>query len=186
VLTDVRSAFEAYRSALLARDGAAGADAVTQSTLAKYEEYRDLALTGDEATVKGLSIVHRFTALMTRHRVPASELHAMDGRALFVYAIEQGWISQGTAAQVEIGDVAVSGNTASAEAASGDQQVGRFVFLKERGRWKLDLTKLLVASGPALQAAAQQQGLSENEFIFQLISATTGRTVTEEIWKPLM
>ena len=185
VVADVRSGFEAYRSALLNRDGERAAQSVTKSTLVKYEEYRGLALTGDETTVKGLSLVHRLTVLMTRHRVALSDLQNMDGRALFQHGVEQGWISQASVAQVELGDIAVSGNTASAEAGSAGEQVGRFVFVKEQDRWKLDLTKLITASEPALQAAVAQQRVSENEFLFRVIGATTGRTVTDTIWKPL-
>jgi hypothetical protein len=182
---DVREGFEAYRSALMDRDGQAAADAVTATTIAKYQEYRDLALTGDESTVKALSIVHRLTVLIVRHRTDVAALKVMDGRALLAHGVEQGWVSQNSVVRLKLGEVTVLGDSASAEATSGGQPAGRFLFAKEQGRWKLDLAKLLTATDPALRAAAKEQGVSENEYIFSLISATSGRTVTDEIWKPL-
>jgi len=112
---DVEKAFAGYRQALIDQKGAAAAELVAPATIAEYQNYRDLALTGDEKTVKGLSITARTNVLMMRHRVGKDLLKTMDGKQVLAYAVDQNWIGKEGVQRAGVTDVDISGSNASAK-----------------------------------------------------------------------
>jgi hypothetical protein len=182
----VKKAFESYRSALLNQDGKAAVEAVSSNTIKMYQEYRDQAMTGDEQSVKGLSIVNRMQVLLMRHRIDPKLLKKMDGNEVFAYAVDQNWIGKNSVVRLTLEDVAVSGPRATAKASADGKQTGeRFHFVREEGSWKLDLGPTIQATDQVMQGIARKKGMSENELVFSLITSVSGRQVTEAIWRPL-
>lgn len=181
----IQETFTAYRSALQSSNGKVAANAVTRSTIDRYGEYRDLALSGAPTTVKALPMIDRMIVLTVRRRVDAETIRSMDGRALLAHGVKQGWISQTAVARVELGRIFVGGDTATAEALADGRRFAQFKFAREGERWKLDLTKVMAATEPGLKALAEKQGLSENQLLFRLVAGTGGPPVTEAIWQPL-
>jgi hypothetical protein len=159
---------------------------VSSGTIQVYQEYRDLALAGDEKTIKDLSMVNRMQVLLVRQRVKLDLLKTLDGSGLFGYAVDQNWVGKNGVVRSGIQDVAARDQRATAKVTvDGKVTAEVFHFVKEGGQWKFDLMPTIKKSDQVLQMTAKSRGMEENEFLFSIISSLSGRKVTDEIWKPL-
>lgn len=147
---EVRERFEAYRAAVLARDGKRASELVDRRTIEAYQTYLELARTVDRAGLLGLDWMGKMMVLRVRHEFDAGAIAAMTGLSLFIAGVEHGWISDASVRSIEVADVDVSGTNA---AISVVQQPGVpvFHFIKEADGWKLVMWKLMAMSEPALQ-----------------------------------
>lgn len=181
----MRKAFARYRSALMAKDGAAAAEAVDTGTLAYYGRIHDLALTGTAASVKKQGLIDRMMVVRIRHDVDVETLKKMNGPALFAYAVDNGWVSASSVEKAELGKVKVTGKDAKGEFVSGGRVAPfSFEFKKEAKGWRFSLLPLLSIGEPALKQMAQQSGQEENDFLLALIEKVSGKAVPHTIWEP--
>lgn len=183
---DVRRVFDRYQAAVVAADGEATLAAVDRRTVAYYGTMVGLALDADSATVAALPFMDRLMVLSLRHRVPADTLRAFDGARAFAYGVAHGWTDQGAAARQSLGGVRVAGDSASADLLLNGVAVPgvAFGFVREEG-WRLDLTSVLDASAPAMRAAVEEMGETEDGFIVFALRALTGRAPGPELWRPV-
>ena len=181
----VKDTFNNYKKAILASDGKEAAKWVDKKTFAYYGKMLAMTLKADSAEVAVLPLMDRLTVLSLRHRVPMKDIAALDGKQLFIYSIDQGMVGRNSVANVEIGEVVLNGNSASGQlVASGEESPLYFKFNKEDGQWKLDLTSLFGPTTEGLQKMLVDQGMTENQFIFQALEMMTGKPVSDKIWSP--
>lgn len=181
----VREAFEGYRQALIDKDGNQAASRVTSSTIDAYQDFRDQALMAEEGTVRSLSMANRMQVLLLRHRIDPAELEQMDGRAVFAYAVDREWVGKDGVVRIELHDIAVNGARATARVGvNGVTSAEVMHFRKEDGEWRFDLGPTLRRSDQVLQQLASQRGLTENEYLFSMITTLSGEQVTDAIWQP--
>jgi hypothetical protein len=180
----VRAAFDGYKTAILNNNGQHAVDHVSRSTFRYYEEMRDLALYGTEAEVKSLSTINIMQVLTMRHRVPTRELQGLSGTELVVYSIDRGWVGKDSVARLTIGEVTLNGELAFAAGGTGGPAGVPIRFVREDGRWRLDLTHFIQLTSAAMDFLAAQRGVSREQLIFILLSAVSGRQVNESIWQP--
>lgn len=181
---EVRAAFEAYRRALVGRDGAAAVAAVTGGTVAFFDECRRAALTMPRAQLESRDVIFRYTVFELRSRPDAARLRTMSGRDVFVRAVAEGQVGANIAT-LQAGDVEVDGDRATIElrAPGGTMPV---TFRKEGSSWRLDIVELVRQSSAALgQMAARLSAGDENAGIFRLLQMTTQRPTTEALWSPV-
>jgi hypothetical protein len=184
--TDVEQAFSSYRTALLEQKGDEAVNWVAPATIKMYQETRDLALNADEATVKNLPIGARMQVLLMRHRVSLKQLQEFDGKKMFAHAVDQNWIGKEGVQRAGVSDVVVDGTQATGKVTvNGKSSTEKFHFVKENGRWTVDLTPSFSTVDRLFQQAANDQGMTENDFIFAIITKLSGRPVTSAIWQPL-
>lgn len=183
----VDKAFEAYRTAILASDGAAALDAVDATTVAYYQEMLSLALEADSATVARRPMLDQLMVLAMRVRVPVDSLRAMDGASAFVYGVDQGWIGRESVQRLDLGGVMVTGDRATASVRSGETAVSklRFGFVREAGRWRFDLTSFLGAMSSMLAILAEEQGMTEAVLLSTLLEAAIEAPVPSDAWMPV-
>jgi len=182
----VAQIWEAYRSAVLKADGKTAVDCVSSNTIELYQEYRDLAVSGDKKSIESQSMVNRMQILLMRHRIDPKLLRAMDGAAVFAHAVDKNWIGKNGVIRAGLEDISVSGSRATAKVTADGKSTGEhFHFVKEAESWKYDLGPTIKGADQALQQLARQKGLSDNEYIFSMISSLSGRKVTEAIWSPV-
>jgi hypothetical protein len=183
---DVEKAFADYREALINQKGTAAVDLIAPATIAEYQKYRDLALKGDEQTVKGLSITARTNVLMMRHRVGKDLLKTMDGRKALAYAVDQNWIGKEGVQKAGVTDVDVSGSNATAKVTvNGQKSNEKFHFVKHDGKWTIDLVQNFPQADTMFRKMAADAEMGENEFLFEILSMLSSRPVTDAIWQPL-
>ena len=183
VQDSVHAAYERYRHALLAGDGAAAVEALDRSAADLYDRYVDLVLDADSATVRDLGVVDRLTVLSLRHRVPADTVRAFTGASALAYAVEHGWIDRASVLVGRLGRVDADGDRASAATNAGDGVA--VPFRRRDGVWRPDLAALMEASGPALRAMIAETGQSDDEFIAYALLVLSRRAVSDDVWQPL-
>jgi hypothetical protein len=179
----VRKSFDAYKEAILNDKGSEAAKWVDKQTLDWYEESRQLALKAGREKLESLSMFNRMQAILIRHRVPLAELEKMDGRGLFAYAVDNGWVGKSSVSGLAIGEVSITGAFAAGTLVrEGKATALKFQFSIEEGVWKVKLLPLMKMAEPGLKAQAKRAGMTENEFIIQMTEAVSGRKVPATIW----
>lgn len=181
----IRRAFNGYKAAILRQDGDAAVLLVDRTTLEYYSRMKALALDGSKSEVRQLTPMNKIMVLTLRHRVAVDELRAMTAEALFIYAVNHGWIGKSSVLDTEIGELRVFGADASAEYIKNRVSTSlKFRFKKELGKWKLDLTSLIPIADQAMTMLIEKQGLDEDAFIINLIESVSGKRVSASIWQP--
>ncbi|MEM7792150.1 MAG: hypothetical protein AAF546_12165, partial [Verrucomicrobiota bacterium] len=103
----------------------------------------------------------------------------------FVYAVDNDWIGKTGVVPMEIGNVRESGTRAVSDAFLDGQKIPyEFIYKKEDGEWKFDLTQILMNTEAPLRMAAKQSNMQENQFIFVIIETVSGNKPNESLWSP--
>ncbi len=182
---DVEAAWAEFKEASLSGKGEIAAGRVTSATHDYYEEIRKLALEGSRDELGKYVFMKRYIALSIRLRIPADRLRSMSGRELFVYSVDQGWIAKNSATDEGIREVTVTGDHARAVATKAGQPIGLYYhFVKEDGVWRLDMLQLMKFANAAFDRMLQHSGMTEAQFTKRFLEATTGKTVTDDLWIP--
>jgi|GEM_PF-1970990 hypothetical protein len=181
----VRKSFEAYAAAIVNDKGEDAAECVDQQTIKWYGDIRKWALTATREELAKLGLFNRLQAMLVRHRVPRAELEKMDGRKLFIHAVDQGWVGKNSVAGIDIGDVSITSTFAEGTVVrNGRPTKMKFQFVIEGGKWKLKLMPIMTQAEPVLQAQLKREGLTEDEYILRVLEATTGRKPLPDAWDP--
>jgi hypothetical protein len=189
----VRETFEAYKQALLQRQGARASALVDRATWDYWGELRRLALSGSEEELRQRPFIERLLVVSLRHELSVEELRQMDLEAMLGRAIEAGWIAPASIAQLEMGEVRLEGDRASGQALTrtfGDppslQPVEglRYEFVREEDEWHFAFASLVAGLDRLLGDFAAQLGADEDDLIFSLVESFSGRTVLPEVWQP--
>ena len=188
---EVRRVFQAYKDALLEGDGETAAGLVDSGTLAYFESIQSLALAGSEEEVRARPFVDRLLVVTMRHELDRDMLATMDLEDLLRHAIAAGWIGKASIRQLDIGEVEISGDEATGLALTGgapppsqDGEIDplRYSFIREDGVWKFRFGSLVASLNRVITQFAQQMGANEDDLIFTLVQAISGRQVLPDIW----
>lgn len=183
---EIKSAYRRYGDAIAHGDGAAASSMVSRDTLQRYQEYRDLALTADEATLGAAPFSTRLQVLLLRQRMDAATLAPLDGAGLFAHFIGHKWLDPAGFADTQLGRVAVDGDRAQAPVQRGDRLIReRMYFLREGGAWKVNLLPNLTTTDRHIEEAAAGKRVSESEYLESLVAEVTKQPVREGLWQPL-
>lgn len=179
-------AFDSYKDAILSQDGDSAANRVSASTISQYDDYLRWARTLDKDGLKELSFINRFQVIIMKHRLPKNLLLSGSGRDAFVYAVNHDWIGKSGVVPMSADNYHISGDRAISDASHAGQMLPyKFQYIKEGGVWKYDLTIIMKISNEPLRQAAIRSGLTEDEFIFKLTEAISGKKVPDSIWEPI-
>ena len=185
---NIRKSFEEYKKIALLKDGQRAVLYADTSTLAYYSDILHLAKSGNKTDIQRKRFVDQLTILMLRHSFDASRILALqNGADVFALSIDNGLISEGATASLKLGKIVINGNEAFAEILSeqGIEPV-QLRFAYEGGRWKIDFSSLLVFADTQFGAVVNGSGLTQEEFILQILEFSTGTKPDGAIWEPLM
>ena len=189
---EVSAAFERYKAALAARDGAAAVALVTPASHAHHERVRDLALRAPRAEVEALPLTDRLLVFRLRHEFTADELRPLSGADLVRTGVEEAWSSPRTMQPLSVAAVETDGAGAAVATATraGESVPGRLLFRPGGpAGWRLDLVELARGSDTALQAAlefrAGRAGVDLDTAVRWSIEDTSGYLVDKDLWAPL-
>jgi hypothetical protein len=158
--------FKTYKAAVLAKDGPAAVDVVANTTYEFYDQARVSALDASKQELAALAPAKRMTALVMRGSLQADVLRSSTPKQLLVAAVDAGLIGEDGVKSLEIGQVQVSGESATAAAkVRGAATDFDLAFVRQDGQWKFDLLPLLDVGTRGFETAAKQQGMTVNEFI---------------------
>lgn len=183
---EVKESFRAYKTAILASDGAAVADVVTQESRDYFRTLADQALTLDREGLHQIHLSDRIYALLLRHNLEPAALERMSGAEVVSHAVDAGWIGREGADKLELGNYQVEGDVASGTILrpEGGETAFKIAFARQEGRWRLDLVALMKLTRVAFDYSLQQSGLSEDDFVLLMLEDVTGRKPGPEIWSP--
>ena len=178
--------FDAYRVAVLNGRGSAAADLVTGETIAYYQSSRDDALTLSRAELETRPIIDQIQILSLRQYLDAAELQGMDGRGLFIWAVDEGLVGEEGVRRIELTDFSIRDNDATGlVSAGGKRSTFRFRFAREDGEWRLDLLSVMAPVSSVMEAQAKKFG-GRKIFIEYLIAQGFGGQARTDIWEPLV
>lgn len=182
----VEQAFEEYKAAIVAGDGAKAVSRVTQSTVDYYGNLKRLTLEAGADEIRALSFTDKASIGLMRALMDLSYLRQLTPEQVFMYAVQEKWIGEGAMIQgTTIEGIRIDGERADAAyVASGRTSPFRFEFMKESGMWKVDLTSLIAGVDQMFrkQMASGGGALSEEQLVLSLLNARTGKKLGPEIW----
>jgi hypothetical protein len=183
----VRTSFENYRSAILNDKGEEAFNCIDSRTVKYYSDMLELVKNADSTEVSNLSLMDKMMVLTIRYRVPKEEVLTLDGKGLFIYAVESGMVGKNSVANNSIGEITIDKEFAKGQFISnGKKSPLYFHFYKEDEQWKVDLTSIFPMTNIVFKQLAEKSGLSENEYVFTLIEMITGTKPGNEIWNKLI
>lgn len=189
---EIRTLFQAYKTALLEGDGAAAARLVDVATLDYFEAIKRVGLEGSEDELRQRPFVDRLLVITMRHQLEPAELEEMDLEDLLRHAIEEGWIGRQSIRQLDIGKVELEGDEASAPALTsgvetptqdGAEPALRYEFVREDGEWKFRFHSLVASLNEIIASLTAQMGTDEDALIFMLVEQLSGRKVLPDVWQ---
>ena len=187
---EIRRVFHSYRAALTSGAGEDAAALVDRETFVYFEDLKRLALEGAEDVVRARPFVDRLLIVSMRQAVPRAELEQLDLGDLMNKALSEGWISPQTVAQLEIGEVEVKGDHATATAVSLNPMVSfdegepmLYEFQREQGGWRFGFSSLVASLNRLVEEFTAELGTEQDDLIFLLVQNLTGRPVLPDVWQ---
>ncbi len=181
----VRTCFNDYLTAIGNKDGKAAVAIVDSRTVTYYDTILDHALKSKSDVVRGLPILDKTMVLMLRSRVPADELRKMDARAVFIHTVDEGWVATDRTI-FDIGQIDVNGDRAFGQhLMRGQETPYKCRFVKEDGKWKIDITSLYSSGEAEFEKAIKESQMSEDDFLTRVLSMTAKKPVDASIWEPV-
>ncbi|WP_028662039.1 hypothetical protein [Saccharomonospora saliphila] len=176
--------FESYRQAVGDRDGDTAADLVGPEGLDHYDTLSDVAGSAGPEEFAELPAMDRFVAALFRIAAGPEQAAEMDGHAAYSFGVQEGLVDDSSVAGTEIDTVAVHGDRATAALlVHGQPAPYEFTFQLLDGMWKFDIMPVLRMARASFPQLAEQQGLTEEEFIFRALEAYAGEPVDESLFE---
>lgn len=183
----IRKCFAQYKQAILDRNGEEAVQQVDSSTLRYYASMKDAALNAKEQDVRNMTITDKINVLGFRHQIGIAQLQRLSEQELLVFLVDQGMTGREGVADSDLGQTSISGNTAQGEILSRGQKTGfKFRFVKDDGKWRLDLTALLPMVDQGMKGVVSRLGVNEDQFIVNMLERMSFKPVTSNIWEPLV
>jgi hypothetical protein len=179
----IKATFERYRTEVLAGNGAAVAGIVSPSTITHYGEVVELAQTAGPEEIAGAEVMDRLMIARLRVSMPPEELAAMDGAGLLVYGVDNGMIDASSVETSSLGEVRVEGDRGFAEMVVDSVPSGvDWEFVRAGSDWTFDLAAGFPLINDTLSQVAAENGMSDDEFIFEAATMVTGLPVDASIF----
>jgi len=178
----VRATFEDYRTEVGAGNGAVVPDLVSPSTIAHYDDVVGLARTAGPPEISALGMMDRLMIARLRVQEPP-DFAAMDGAGLLVYGVDEGMIDAEALEGNSLGEVRIEGDRAYAEMLVDGEPTGvDWEFVRDGSGWTFDLAAGFPLINEALTQVADENGMTEDEFIFTAIEMVTGTPVDVSVY----
>ncbi len=180
----IEAVFEEYRRHLLDRNGDGIPPLVSPNTVDYYGELAQLAATAGPDALARRSLIDRFTVARLRVDLSADQLAAMDGPAMLAYGVDQGYIDESSVADNQLGDIRIAGDRGFAQlmVRSKPTEVD-YEFVRVGPDWKFDLAATFPLANAAFSQSAREGGMTDDEFVFEMIELTTGEPVDASIYE---
>ena len=183
--TEVRQTFQAYRQALLNQNGVNAWETVDSHTRQYYEDVSSHCLHLEREDLNRLDHITKYTILRLRLEFRKAQLEKMDGKKLFVYSIDKGWISKSTVQSIQqMEKVTFDENLAQGYIAESPD-IPVLYFIKEKEEWYLALLKSFELANLAFKQMfkeAKEKGMSEDTFIKIMLEQVSEFKVDDRIF----
>ncbi len=181
-LSDALAACSGYRDALLSKNVEAAWSSIDQKTQEYYVTLAKKALGASREEIRKQDIITKLMILRCRVEFNKYAIAKMSGRELFAEGVSRGWISRASAESLK-GLVAVSANPSSAILALPSQPKTPVIYMtKQANGWKVELWRSFEAGNQSLKMVAQQNELTEDEFVIEMLKAASEGKFDGNLW----
>lgn len=182
----IRATYESYKKAVRAHDGVSAFDVLNAASQAHYQHLVEWIISASADDVQQLPLIERQSVLIARQCVGISELLELKtGRDLFALSVSRGWVNGDALSSFELGTIAITGNHATAPAVIGGEETGeQFRFDREGQEWRIDWTPT-DEQRDLLRLSVEMSGMSETQYLFDLVAKLSGRPISDAIWQPI-
>jgi hypothetical protein len=184
----VKECYKNYKQGLLSNNGGQTVRFVSQSGIDYYDKLLLDVIESDSTTVASKSMIDKLMILSLRWRLTPNQILELSEskESLFEYGVANGLIGQDIIESSELGRISISGDKATARIFKNGQEIPmQFKFVKEEGNWKFDVKYIIERSEAGLQQYLIQSGVSEEQYIMNVLSEMSESPVTDVIWNPI-
>ncbi len=172
------------------KDGTGVLTVFTKASFPRYEPLIKIALDGTPEQVRALPPTDRTEVLRMRLRATRAELAGLNGMEYTRFATGRGWYVSPDGGQVQSTLTRFRFNKTATEATAelvsdGERSGMRFRFIKEDDYWKYDEPFAIELYDRDLRRAARDEGVSEEQFILDLLEEEIGKEVPATVWEPM-
>ena len=182
---EIKDCFKQYKEAILAQNGNEAVGLASTGTINYYQKMLDMALKADSSAVEKLGLIDKLTVLAVRHKLSKEEVAGHDGKSFFVYAVDNGLAGKKTVQSAELGEVQVSQKTAKGIIVVNGQTSEQYFEFFDEGGWKIDMNQYLASTNESMAEVVKMTGMSEHQFLGQVLQSLTGNAPDNSIWQPL-
>lgn len=183
---EVKAAFDTYVKAAVGKDGATARAVLASPILDFYERARGLALTGTDEQLRALPPGQGLTTFVLRAELAPDLLRTGTVDQILEAAINQGLVGEQGISALGLGAIAIEGDKAAAVITSqGKTAPFKMGFLREGGRWKVDIVPLVSVTDDSFRAVAEKQGLTVEAMIDKLMVQKYGPEKAATLHQPV-
>jgi len=184
----IKTTLKGYLKYAKARGGAEASKFVDAETIAWYDDIVGLARTAKKKEVKALPISQQLVMFLVRMRLNKGQIMRMNGKSLFVFGINEGWLGNNLT-EPKLGKIKIdsSGKRAMVEMFEENGEVSdtKMVFTKEGEDWKLNFVSLLEMMDVEFARQAEEMGATPTNFILFVLKMMGEDIEDKKIWKPV-
>lgn len=184
----IKNCYAGYKKSLLDGDGKTTVEYVNKAGIDYYSAILDYVMEADSERVASLPLIDKLMVLSLRMRTSDKKLREMKtGEDLFIYGVNRRFIGNEGVRASELGEIILHPDRATAKVLRNGQEIPmQFKFLKEDGKWKFDVKYMLVNTGYGLQQVIVQKGISEEEYVKELLTnINMSSDIPADIWEPV-
>ena len=180
----IKDNFNKYRTLSLQSNGVEAVKYLDSRSIKYYETILELVKNADSLKVESLTLMGKFMVFSIRKMVPKEDILKFDGKALLVYAIDNGMIDNSSARNIGIGEVTVEDHFAKGQLiVNGNVTPHFFHFYFEEGQWKFDITSLIPIGIPYFEKIVETLG--EKGIATFIQNMDTLNYQNQDIWEPV-
>ncbi len=178
---DIREGFAAYRTAVLAGDGAAAVALLDRATLDWYDTTATLAANSENGTISKATLLRKLLVLQLRQEFYQDELATMTAGQVYDEGLERGWLSRSSVENAEITKIEFSGPRAWIFL-SGQNNASAFSAIEEEGRWKISLIESIRSTNVRLTRDAAARQMLDGPYLIQVLESD-GKRVDRKLFQ---
>ncbi len=185
----VKNCYKNYKQGLLKGNGKLAIANINKAGMEYYDIIMDYVLEADSTTVTAMPLIDKLMILSLRWRSNPNDLIKLkeSGINLFEYGVNMGFIGQEAISNSELGSITFKDNIATARVINNGREIPmQFKFVKEEGKWKFDVKYVMMQTGYGLQQFIGQSGMSEEEYMMDLLSKMSSKPLSNDVWKPII
>lgn len=182
----IRECFAQYTKYVYERNGTEAIKYVDKQTIAYYDKMIEYVVSADSVTVQNLNLIDKLTLLTFRLSIPPQLLLKMNGRRLFIYAIDNA-LNNGQGYMVktlDIVDIKRKSAIGNGEYVYGSLSL-EFPFYKKRSKWKINPISYLEAGIKSAKKLLEDEGSSETDTFLFLFKEVSGKEPINSMWHPI-
>ncbi|TAM97705.1 MAG: hypothetical protein EPN39_10685 [Chitinophagaceae bacterium] len=180
----INQSFKRYQTALLNKDGYDAMKCIDSKSIEYYNFILEETKNGDSTEINSLSLIDKVMVWASRLLASPREINSFDTNDFIAFLMGKGIMTKDIDENDSIGNITVYGDFAKGELISnGGKTSLYYYFYKESGQWKFDLISSFGIIGYELSTMIESSGMTENEYLFDVLNKFTGKKINSDIWK---